>query len=1080
MLMLASLMACLFAIATPSLAQQTPALVTRAVDNAVRTVLPGNVHPLARAEFDRGEASPDVVLHRMLLVLKRSPQQEAALRRLIEEQQYKDSPSYHQWLTPEKFGTQFGPADSDIAAVTNWLRAGGFQVAQVSKGRTVIEFSGTAGQVKQAFGTAIHKYVVKGEEHFANLNDPSIPTALAPVVAGVNTLHNFLKKAQNVPVGTVSREQKTGRVTSVGPLFIYNGQCFPTGENCEALGPYDFATIYDLLPLWTAGTDGTGQSIAIVGRTNVDPADATDFWNLFGLTIPNNKLKITLNGPDPGINGDEAEADIDIQWSGATAPGAIIEFVTSASTETTDGVDLSALYIVDNNVAPVMSESYGSCEVDMGSSGVGSVGFYGALWEQAAAQGISAMVSTGDSGSAGCDNPNFSQTAQSGLNVNGLGSTPFNVAVGGTDFDQFNKWSTYWKTGNDAKQANAKGYIPETTWNDSCTNSVVQFLGGTTSAEANCNNSSLFSNFLDIFGGSGGESIAWPKPPWQTGTPNDNSRDLPDVSLFAGSGFLGTFYIICQKDTSQSGACDLNAPFNDFQGYGGTSVSSPAFAGIMALVNQKWGVQGNPNFVLYKLPGITGANAFHDIPAGSTIAVPCTTGSPDCVTNTNGYANGVLSGFSTAAGYDLATGLGSVDAANLVSNWNKVTFTPTTTTLTLPSNVNVTHGSAVTVTVAVSPSAATGDVSLLVSPGIPGKPSIDFASLTAGTVTFPTNLLPGGTYKVIAHYSGDGTFGGSYSSPSANVTVTAENSSVIMPGVVNGIDTNVNPTYTTSVSYGTGAFDQYLLRADVFNSQGAPCSTPTLGEVACPTGTISFTDNGSALDPPEPYKLNGFGYTEDQTVQLTGGSHTLVATYSGDASYKTGTATANITVAKATSLITDVQTSLISASVGQQFTVTATVDTGFTQNTSFGLAPTGTVSFFYQSAPAAGSIRAATPGIFGLGLLAGVFAIGIPGLRRRKAPLALLLLGFVILIASCGGGSSGPPPNPGPTQFLGVVQVTPTAGNFNSNVPASLGASLTSSIPKGGTYLITATYSGDSNYTSVTAGQSNSVSVVVH
>src|SRR6266404_3114844 len=813
-------------------------------------------------------------LARMLLVLKRSDQQEKALRDLIENQQYKKSPSYHQWLTPVEFGARFGPADSDIAAVTNWLQASGFQVAQVSKGRTVIEFSGSAGLVKQAFGTAIHKFEVKGEEHWANVSNPSIPTALAPVVAGVDSLHNFLKKAQNSYVGNYS--EKTKKVTSPGPNFTFPGGCvIDNTGNCYAVAPYDFATIYDLLPLWTAPTpiNGTGQTIAIVGRTDINPADATTFWTLFGLDgthAPQPTLVITHNGPAPGFTGDESEADIDTQWSGAAAPGATINFVTSESTETTDGVDLSAIYIVDNNLAPVMSESYGQCELGLGNGGVQ---FYGLLWEQAAAQGITAMVSTGDNGSAGCDDPNF--PAQNGLNVNGLASTPFNVAVGGTDFAQFtNPPSTYWNSTNDPiTQKSAKGPIPETTWNDSCANPLFQFLqGGTTNAETNCNNPN-FANFLDSIGGSGGKSLAWLKPAWQTGTPNDNARDLPDVSLFASSGFLGSFYVICQMDQT-GGVCDLN----NFLGFGGTSVSSPAFAGIMALVNQKWGLQGNPNFVLYKLPAKQ-ANAFHDVPSGSTIAMPCFTGSTNCSTQNQSHQFGVLSGFSTSAAYDLATGLGSLDAANMVNNWNKVTFTATTTALTLNSGnrVNITHGAAVPVTVSVTPNSATGDVALLVSPGTPGDPGIDFNTLASGTKTWSTNLLPGGTYSLIAHYEGDTTRGGSYSSPSASVTVNPESSSVLMPGVVTGTDSNGNPVYSISVAYGSS----YSLRADVLNSQGNFCTTETLGQIACPTGTVAFTDNGVPLGAGT-YKLNSLGYTDDQAIQLPGGPHTLAGTYSGD------------------------------------------------------------------------------------------------------------------------------------------------------------------------------------------------------
>ncbi len=954
---LAVLIVCLLVIASPLLAQQAPVLVTQAVDTSVRTVLTGNVHPLARAEFDQGEAPLDMPLHRMLLVLKRSDQQETALRRLIENQQYKKSASYHQWLTPVEFGAQFGPADSDIAAVTNWLLASGFQVTEVTKGRTVIEFNGTAGQVKQAFGTAIHKYVVQGEQHWANTGNPSIPTALAPVVVGVNSLHNFLKKAQNVHVGTYSEKNK--QLTSQAPDFTFNGGCvIDNTGNCYAVSPYDFATIYDLLPLWNAATpiNGTGQTIAIVGRTDINPSDATTFWGLFGLdgvNAPQPTLVITHNGPAPGVTGDEAEADIDTQWSGAAAPGATINFVTSESTETTDGVDLSALYIVDNNLAPIMSESYGNCEASLGSGGVG---FYGLLWEQAAVQGITAMVSTGDNGAAGCDDPGA--PAHNGLNVNGLASTPFNVAVGGTDFAQFtNPPSTYWNSTNALiTQESAKGYILETTWNDSCANPLFELVtGGSTNQETNCNNSK-FSGFLDSIGGSGGASAAWQKPTWQTGSgvPNDTARDLPDVSLFASSGFLGSFYVICQSDTT-GGICDLNG---NFQGYGGTSVSSPAFAGIMALVNQKWGPQGNANLVLYNLSSKQ-PSAFHDILSGSTIAMPCVTGSPNCTTKTSGHSYGILSGYNTTTAFDLATGLGSVDANNLVTNWNKVTFTPTTTTLTLNSGnpVNVTHGALVNVTVSVSPNPGSGsstkaeDVALLVAPGTPGNSGVDFNTLANGAVTWNTNLLPGGTYKVIAHYEGDTTYGGSYSSPSASITVNPENSSVYMPGVVNGTDTSGNPTYTNSVVYGTGAAFSYWLRADVQNAVPNFCTTKTLGEIACPTGTVVFTDNGSPLDAGT-FKLNSLGYTEDQAIQLTGGPHTLVATYSGDPSYKTSTTSTTVTVAKATTTIGNVSAPGF-APPGTGFTVTATVTT----TSPGGVAPTGTVSFFANGTLLPGTVQ---------------------------------------------------------------------------------------------------------------------------
>jgi subtilase family serine protease len=308
---------------------------------------------------------------RMLLVLKRSPEQEAALERLMDGQLDKFSSNYHKWLTPEQFGQDFGPSDEDIQAIASWLASHGFQVAHVSKGRTVIEFSGTAGQVQETFRTSIHKYVVDGEEHWANANDPEIPSALTPVVVGVDSLHNFPKKPM---------------VTFPTPC---SGSGLQGGGSCFGLGPYDFATIYNVLPLWNVGIDGAGQTIAIVAASNINIQDVRDFRNLFGL--PAKDPVIIVNGPDPGVvqnqNGNrlETEADSDVEWAGAVARGATIDLVVSKSTNSTFGADLSAEYIVNHNLAPILSGSYSFCELTLGTAGNQ---FHNMLWQQAAAQGI--------------------------------------------------------------------------------------------------------------------------------------------------------------------------------------------------------------------------------------------------------------------------------------------------------------------------------------------------------------------------------------------------------------------------------------------------------------------------------------------------------------------------------------------------------------------------------------------------------------------------------------------------------------------------------------------------------------------
>jgi subtilase family serine protease len=329
-------------------------LIVQAVDDSQLTTLKGNTHPLARAQFDRGAAPPDLPMQRMLLVLKRSDEQESALRKLLDDQQDKASPNYHQWLVPEQFGRQFGPGDQDIQAVTSWMQMHGFQIGQVAKGRTVIEFSGTAAQVQETLHTSIHKFVVNGEEHWANASDPQIPSALTPVVAGVASLNNFWAKPVHYVAGVASREKSTGKTKLVKPLLtlpIGNGNfCGVQNGFCYGVGPYDFATIYGVLPAWTQATpiDGTNQTIAIVGETDINLQDVADFRNFFGLPPYNTSgapsLKVIHNGPAPGVltDGEETESDLDVQWSGAVAKGANIDFVVSESTETTQGLHLSA------------------------------------------------------------------------------------------------------------------------------------------------------------------------------------------------------------------------------------------------------------------------------------------------------------------------------------------------------------------------------------------------------------------------------------------------------------------------------------------------------------------------------------------------------------------------------------------------------------------------------------------------------------------------------------------------------------------------------------------------------------------
>jgi len=941
---------------------QKPARITQVIDETQSVRLTGNVHPLARREFDQGPVPDSTPMSRMLLVLQRSREQEAALETLLGEQQVKDSPNYHNWLTPQQFGVQFGPADADIQTVTGWLTQHGFQGIKVAAGRTVIEFSGTSGQVRNAFHTEIHHYVVNRQTRQANSTDPQIPAALTPVVAGIVTLHNFPRKSMKRDAGPFVQTSRG----IVKPLFTTASGCGTSqGQPCYIVGPADFAKIYNIP---TSTLSGTGVTVALVADSNINAQDVIDFRNLFGLPANFTQANIILNGPDPGPTGDEGEADLDVQVAGMVAPGATTDLVVSEDTLTAFGIDLSAVYIVDNNIASVMSESFGVCEPALGTAGNQ---LYNAIWEQAAAQGISVMVAAGDNGSAGCDNFTTEQTATAGLAVSGIASTPFNVAVGGTDFDDVGKQTMFWNSTNvTGSRESALGYIPETAWNDSCAANATSSTLNTVCATAN-----------NIVGGSGGPSSVYAKPPFQSGTitPNDNHRDLPDVSLFASDGpTSSSFYLSCQADAISAGSPPSCVP--DAQGHfsffavGGTSASSPAFAGIMALIDQQQkGRQGNPNLVLYTIAkGETFSScnsslftnpatpppsscAFLDITKGND-SVPCSGVSLNCSSTTSG-TNGVLinpsstttPAWTTSPGYDTATGLGSVNVTNLAAAWTTAVgaFKATTTGLTINGSANpgtIPHGTQITAAVTVAanpgPGTPTGDVALLAPTPVNG--SVSDGTLANGTVSIQTTFLPGGTYNVTAHYAGDGTFAPS-DSAGIPVTVTPENSSLLAEMITFDALGNVTNTNATSFPYGSGP----TLRGDILNHTGTASNCQplvtngvTTGCAFDATGSVTITDNGSSL-PGSPLMINSVGHLEDKTIQLTGGSHALVLNYPGDISYNASPAlTLNLTVNPAAT------TASVSASpnpvpVNQQVTLSATI--GSQSNSTQG--PTGTVTF---------------------------------------------------------------------------------------------------------------------------------------
>ncbi len=657
--------------------------------------LAGTTHPLAKSTGD-GRVAAYAPFDRMLLMLQASPEQEAALQDLLAGQHDPLSPLYHQWLTPQEFGARFGASDQDIDTITAWLGAKGFQINNVANSRRYIEFSGVVSQVENAFHTVMRHYTRNGVQHVANSTDISIPEALAPVVAGIASLNDFHAE----PL-----------FHSLTPVFL-NAPPSPlltTSTGGHALAPGDFATIYNVGPLYSGNINGAGQTIAVVGRTNFNMSDVTTFRSTFGL--PANNPQIVLAGTNPGIvsASEVTEALLEVEWAGAVAKNATVKFVLAASTTTTGGETLSAAYAVNNNIAPVISSSFGLCEAQLGSENQ----FYNSLWQQAAAQGISVIVAAGDNGSAGCDSPAASSPASLGLAVSGIASTPWNTAIGGTALNEGSSPSTYWSSVNSATLSSALSYIPEVVWNDSVY----------VSAGNSANN---------LYAGSGGVSSLYATPSWQTGAgvpavdPNTTSshhRYLPDVSLSAAGHDP---YVIV-----------LNGAL---YGVGGTSAGAPSFAGIMALVNQHaGGRQGNAASTLYTLASQS-PSAFHDVVAG-TNTVPCQVGSPACVPISGSI--GAMSGWSAAPAYDLATGLGSVNAYNLVTSWPSNSTAPASSTVNV-SGTDVTAGGSSNAKVFTVHSAATNGVPTItgVSPGSGARGQVVPVTITG------TNFISGATVGV--------------------------------------------------------------------------------------------------------------------------------------------------------------------------------------------------------------------------------------------------------------------------------------------------------------------------------------------
>ena len=875
------------------------AQIVEPIDDNDVIAVPGNIRPEAIAANDRGRVADDFPLDHLLIQLRRPPAKEHALNRLLGELEDPSSPNYHHWLSAQEFGNRFGANPRDVDKISGWLRAHRFRVNYVYPSAMLIDFSGTAGTVREAFHTEIHSISVKGKIHFANTSDPAIPAALAPALAGVVSLNDFRPH----------------------PMYRRRAD-FTTSTGYQIVVPADLATIYNFNPLFAAGYSGGGQTIVTVEDTDLyTTADWTNFRSVMGLSTAFPSGKLTQVNPtpgtggtctDPGVNGDDGEAAIDVEWASAAAPNATIELASCANTSTNFGGFIALQNLLSESGKPpaIVSISYGEAEASLGAT---TNVYISGLYQQAVAEGVSVFVSSGDDGAASAD-PNTAY-ATHGVAVSGYTSTPYNVSVGGTDFgDTYaGKASSYWAATNGATYGSALSYVPEIPWNDSCAGGLFATYAGYASpvgANGFCNSILAEFFYLDTSAGSGGPSgcatgapstadvvsgscAGYPKPMWQSiiGNPADGVRDIPDVSLFAANGLWNHYYVVCYSDAANGGASCAGTP-DTWAGFGGTSISSPIMAGIQAIINQRTASrQGNPNPTYYSLAaaeyGASGdvacnsslGNAvnssciFYDVTVGD-MDVDCT-GSINCYLPSGTYgglstSDAVLqTAFAASVGWDFASGIGTVNANNLVLAFGSpvATATPTASATATPT-VSATPTRTATATPTATRTAT--------------------ASATAtrtATATATQTATSTGTATATASAT---------STQSATSTATSTRTATPTATATASPTSTTTPTSTaTGTSTSTPTPTATSTQTATSTATATSTSTPTATATATATPTVTTTPTATATATATPTATPttsmtvtasvafgnvavGQSLTKNVTVSNTGATHSLI------------------------------------------------------------------------------------------------------------------------------------------------------------------------------------------------------------
>jgi len=823
------------------------------ISGSQRFTLTGHLHPLARSEYDQGPVDRSMAMSRVTFVLQPSPAQQADLVQLLAAQQDPSSANYHKWLTPEAYADRFGLSQDDIATIVAWLQSQNLTVTSVARGRNAVAVSGTAAQIESALQTEIHAYVVNGETHYANATEPSLPAALQGVVQAIHGLHNFRLKP-------MSRKLASLGVQADGVTPKYNS------GGAHYVVPGDFVTIFDIQPVYNAGITGAGQTIVVVGQSDIVTSHLATFRSYFGLPATNLTMTLVPNTQDPGISqGDEQESDLDLEWSSAVAVNANLLFVYSY--DVMDAVQ----YAIDQDLAPVLSSSYGACEPL--TTEADAVMFQ--TWAvQGNAEGITWVAASGDSGAADCydssTTPYGGSSTDFALAVDTPASIPEVTGVGGTEFSEGS--GTYWNSSdNSTTLASALSYIPETSWNDSTVNNPAA--------------------------SGGGASAFFKKPSWQTGlgVPADGARDVPDIALPASPNHDGYMVYTTSGSGRQSSA--------GWQVFGGTSFGAPTFSGILTLLNsylvkngyQRYAGLGNVNTQLYGFAAST-PSAFHDITTGNNIVTSDTCSGRRCPTGSTSV------GYNAGVGYDQVTGLGSLDVYNFVTAWHAGALltksTPSVTlaispasisaggSATLTATVTSSNGNTPSGTVAFSAGGTTLGTGTLSGSGSTATASVTIQGSAAGLTT--------GFDTITAAYSGDSAD----NTATASATLTIVASSSAAPSI-----SSLTNAFSYSHSYAPG------MAMAIFGSQlalttGAAASAPlplslgnvsvTINGVAAPLYYISATQ----LNVQVPYEtpatgtvavvVSNNGQTASATIQMAAAAPGIAG--SGGALVPTGTA----------------------------------------------------------------------------------------------------------------------------------------------------------------------------------------------